>query len=208
MQDKHFAISWSVSDSTKIDQYTKRLVSLYDKPAHAAEYTELADQMLTLIQRKDNDHHNATADLAGHDWLRVEPIDAHIGEDLCTFPGLNKFLKIYIGTATGVFKWVGRGTISSTPTPYTTALQAETGTRQDATTTGFHDVKGSSVRIFSSYATTVATVDMYQLGVFDASASGIMLAMHDFGGTALVHVQNTDAFSLGMVLDFAPFGDV
>lgn len=204
VQDKHFAVSWSLADTAKIEEYTKRLVSLQGKVG----YTELADQMLTLINRRDNDHHNSTADLANHDWLRVEPIDAHIGEDMCTFQGLNKLLKIYIGTATGVFKWVGRSTSAGTPTPYSTALSIETGSRQNAATTGFHDVKGSSIRVFSSYATATATAQMYQIGIFDNDTSGIMLAIHDFGGLPLSHTQSADSFSLGMVIDLVPFGDV
>ena len=208
VRDKHFAVSWSVADSLKVEEYTRRLVSMYGRAGLEQNYTEMADQMITLLQRRGNDHHNATADLAGHDWLRVDPIDAHIGDDLCTFQGLNKLLKIYLGTASGVFKWVARSLAAGTPTPYTIALNVETGTRQDATSTGFHDVKGSSIRIFSTYAASTASADMYQLGVFDASSSGTLLAIHDFGGTVLAHVQNTDGFSLGMIIDFAPFGDV
>ena len=117
-------------------------------------------------------------------------------------------LKIYIATASGVFKWVGRGTAAGTPTPYTTALTTETGTRQDSTTTGFQDVKGSSLRVFSSYATTIATATMHQIGIFDASTTGIMLAIHDFGGSGYTHTINVDSFSLGIIIDLVPFGDV
>jgi len=204
VQDKHFAVSWSLQDTPKIEEYTKRLVSLYGKPG----YSELADQMLDLIRRKENDHHSATADLAGHDWLRVDPIDAHIGEDMVTFQGLNKLLKIYTGTASGTFKWVGYGTAAATPTPYAPTLTLEEGTRQDATTTGFQDVKGSSLRVFSSYASTVISAEIYQIGLFDASTSGIMLAIHDMGGVVFSHTVNVESFSLGMIIDLVPFGDV
>ena len=207
VQDKHFVVGWSLADTKKVEQYTQRLTSMYGDPAHADTYTQLADVMLDLIQRRGNDHHNATAEL-GHDWLRVDPIETHSGEDMVTFQGLNKLLKIYIATASGVFKWVGRGTAAGTPTPYSTTLATETGSRQDSTTTGFHDVKGTSLRIFSSYATNIATSTMYQIGVFDASTSGLMLAIHDFGGNAYTHTINVDSFSLGMVIDLVPFGDV
>jgi hypothetical protein len=181
---------------------------MYGNPQLEAEYSKLADQMLDLINRRGNDHRNATADLANHDWLRVDPIDAHIGDDMCTFQGLNKLLKIYLGTASGVFKWVGYGEAPGTPTPYATGLAIEVGTRQDSTTTGFHDIKGSSVRVFSAYASSVATVIMMQVGIFDASTTGNMLALHDFGGVGFTHTQNLDSFSLGMVIDLVPFGDV
>lgn len=208
VRDKHFAIAWSLQDTAKIEEYTKRLASMYGKPELEAEYTRLADQMLGLINKRDNDHHSATADLAGHDWLKVEPIDAHIGEDMCTFQGLNKLLKIYIGTASGVFKWTAYSEAPGVPTPYAAALTVEVGTRQDSTTTGFHDVKGSSIRVFSSYASSTATVNMYQIGIFDASTSGMMLAIHDFGGVPFAHTVNAESFSLGMVIDLVPFGDV
>jgi hypothetical protein len=211
VRDKHFALSWSLADTKKVEEYTKRLVSMYGDITYQAEYTEMADQMLELINKKENDHHNASVNLAGHDWLKVEPIDSHIGEDLCTFQGLNKLLKIYIGTATGVFKWVGRSLASGTPTPYTTALSIETGLRKDASTTGFHDIKGSSIRVLASYPSNEATITMYQIGIFDAASGGgggTMLAIHDFGGTPLSHVSAADSFSLGMVIDFSPLGDV
>jgi hypothetical protein len=181
---------------------------MHGKPQFQEEYTRLTDQMIDLIQRRDNDHHNATADLAGHDWLRVEPTDTHFGEDMVTMQGLNKLLKIYLATASGVFKWIGRGTAAGTPTPYSTALTTETGSRQDSTTTGFQDIKGCSLRVFSSYATTIATATMHQVGIFDASTSGMMLAIHDFGGNGYVHTINVDSFSLGIVIDLVPFGDV
>ena len=127
---------------------------------------------------------------------------------MVTFQGLNKLLKIYIATASGVFKWVGRGTAAGTPTPYSTALVTETGTRLDSTTAGFHEVKGSSLRIFASFATTVATATMQQVGIFDAVTTGMMLAIHDFGGAGYTHTINVDSFSLGSVVDFVPFGDV
>lgn len=208
IRDKHFIIGWSLADTFKIEEYTKRLASLYGKPELEQEYTQLADQMISLVQRRDNDHHNATADLAGHDWLRVDPVQTEIGQDMVTFQGLNKLLRIYIGTTSGVFKWVGRGTAAATPTPYTTALATETGTRLDSTVAGFQDVKGSSLRVFASYATTVATATMHQIGIFDASTSGVMLAIHDFGGSGYTHTQNNDTFSLGTIIDFVPFGDV
>jgi hypothetical protein len=208
VRDKHYIIGWSLNDTQRIEQYTKRLVSMHGKPQFQEEYTRLTDQMIDLIQRRDNDHHNATADLAGHDWLRVEPTDTHFGEDMVTMQGLNKLLKIYLATASGVFKWIGRGTAAGTPTPYSTALTTETGSRQDSTTTGFQDIKGCSLRVFSSYATTIATATMHQVGIFDASTSGMMLAIHDFGGNGYVHTINVDSFSLGIVIDLVPFGDV
>lgn len=207
VQDKHFVIGWSPADTAKLEQYTYRLASMYGKPEFSQKYTELVDAMINLIESRTNDHHNATADL-GHDWLRVDPLDTTVGEDIVTFNGLNKLLKIYIATATGPFKWVGRGTAASTPTPYSTALAAETGSRQDSTTTGFQDVKGSSLRVFSSYATTIATATMQQIGIFDASTSGIMLAIHDFGASGYSHTINVDSFSLGIIIDLVPFGDV
>jgi hypothetical protein len=211
VRDKHFVIRWSAADEQKINRYTERLVSLYSAgraaAAAATEYTQLADIMLDLIERKENDHHSATAEL-GHDWLKVDPIDTAIGEDMVTMQGLNKLLKIYLGTASGVFKWVGRGTAAGTPTPYSTALTTETGSRQDSTTTGFQDIKGCSLRVFSTYASTVATATMHQVGIFDASTTGIMLAIHDFGGNGFTHTINVDGFSLGIVIDMVAFGDV
>jgi hypothetical protein len=208
IKDKHYIVGWSLADTSKIEQYTKRLASMHGKPQFQQEYTKLADEMVNLIQRRDNDHHNATADLAGHDWLRVDPLETKTGEDMVTFQGLNKLLKIYIATASGPFKWVGRGISAGTPTPYSTGLTTETGSRQDSTTTGFQDVKGSSLRVFSSYAATVATATMYQIGIFDASTSGIMLAIHDFGGNGFTHTINVNSFSLGIIIDLVPFGDV
>lgn len=209
VSDRHFVLGWSLADTEKVKHYTNMLQSLYGKPDHETEYSRLADQMIDLVQRRDNDHHNATADLNGHDWLRVEPINNPIMEpDMVTFQGLNKLLKIYIATASGVFKYVGRGTAASTPTPYSTALATETGTRQDASTTGFFEVKGSAIRLFSSYATATATATMQQVAIFDATTTGIMLAIHDFGGSGFTHTVNVDSFSIGMVLDFMPFGDV
>ena len=205
--DKHYIIGWSPADTLKIKQYTERLASIHERPQFQEEYTRLADEMVNLIERRDNDHHNAKAEL-GHDWLKVDPIETKTGEDMVTFQGLNKLLKIYIATASGVFKWVGRGTTAGTPTPYSTALTTETGTRLDSTSAGFQDVKGSSLRVFASYATTVASATMHQIGIFDASTSGIMLAIHDFGGNGYIHTINVDSFSLGMILDLVPFGDV
>jgi hypothetical protein len=206
--DRHFVIGWSLADTEKVNRYTAMLTSLYGKPEHEATYSKLADCMIDLVERRHNDHHNAVAEL-GHDWLTVEPINTPAMEpDMVTFQGLNKLLKIYIATASGIFKYIGRGTAAATPTPYTTALQTETGTRQDATTTGFHEVKGSSIRMFSSFASTTATATMQQVAVFDATTTGIMLAIHDFGGAGFTHTVNVDSFSIGMVLDFIPFGDV
>lgn len=208
IKDKHFVIGWSLSDTKKVERYTDRLKSLYGKPEHSDTYSKLTDAMIDLINKRDNDHHSSTAEL-GHDWLNVEPLNQPSFEpDMVTFQGLNKLLKIYIGTATGPFKYIGRGTAAATPTPYTTALATETGTRQDASTTGFHEVKGSSIRLFSSYAASVATATMQQVACFDASSSGLMLAIHDFGGNGYTHTVNVDSFSLGMVIDVIPFGDV
>ena len=206
--DKHFVLGWSLADTKKVEKYTEMLRSIYGKPEYAVRYSQLADIMIDLVQKRHNDHHNAVDEL-GHDWLTVEPINTPSMEpDMVTFQGLNKLLKIYIATASGVFKFIGRGTAASTPTPYTTALATETGTRQDASTTGFHEVKGSSIRLFSSFASTIASATMQQVAVFDASTTGIMLAIHDFGGIGFTHTVNVDSFSIGMVLDFLPFGDV
>jgi hypothetical protein len=127
---------------------------------------------------------------------------------MCTFNGVRKLLQIYIGTASGTFKYMARGTASGTPVPYLTALGTETGARQDCSTTGFHEVKGVSIRAFSSYASTVATATMHQIGLFDATSAGNMLAIHDFGGIGQLHTVNTDSFSLGMIIDFLPVGDL
>ena len=208
VKDKHFVLGWSLPDTKKVERYTLALRQMYDKPEFADLYTKLADVMIDLVTKKHNDHHSATAEL-GHDWLKVEPINQpSFGEDMVTFQGLNKLLKIYIATASGVFKWVGRGTAAGTPTPYSNALVTETGTRLDSTTAGFHEVKGSSLRIFASFATTVATATMQQVGIFDAVTTGMMLAIHDFGGAGYTHTINVDSFSLGSVVDFVPFGDV
>ncbi len=208
VKDKHFVVGWSLRDTPKIEHYTKMLRTLYGDPKYADTYSMLVDCMLNLIQKRHNDHHGAFAYL-GHDWLKVEPINSPAFEpDMVTFQGLNKLLKIYAGTASGIFKWVGRGTAAATPTPYSTAITTETGTRIDSTVTGFHEIKGSSIRIFATFATTVATATMQQIGVFDASTTGMMLALHDFGGNGYTHTINVDSFSLGMVIDLVPFGDV
>jgi hypothetical protein len=209
VKDRHYIVGWSLADTPKIERYTERMRSLYGKPECEAEYTRLADLMINLIQKRHDDHHSATAEL-GHDWLKVEPINnPSFEEDMVTFQGLNKLLKIYIGTASGVFKWTGRSTASATPTPYTTALTTEIGTRQDSTVAGFHNVIGSSIRIFSAYGTSATGGTIYQIGVFDAITTGLMLAIHDFGAAnGYTHVINVDSFSLGMVIDFIPFGDV
>lgn len=207
--DRHFYISWSLADEKKIKQYNTAMAYMYKKPEFEVEYTKMADAMIELAEKRHNDHHTSTADLLGHDWLKVEPLESSGMEaDLVTFQGANKLLKIYFGSATGVFKYVGRGTTAATPTPYSTALTAETGTRADATTAGFHNISGISIRILASYAGSTATATMYQIGVFDATSSGIMLAIHDFGSTGLAHVLNADAFSLGMIIDLSPIGDV
>lgn len=209
IKDRYFILAWSLQDEKKIERYTAALRQMYGKPEFADTYTKLADIMIDLVEKKHNDHHSAVAEL-GHDWLKVEPINQpSFEDDMVTFVGLKKLLQIYIGTASGVFKYVGRGTVSATPTPYTVAINTETGTRQDASTTGFHEVKGASLRIFSLFASTLATATMYQVGAFDATTSGNMLAIHDFGGSAgYTHTINVDSFSLGMVIDFVPFGDV
>lgn len=201
-------MSWSLSDEKKIEKYTERLRFLHGKTEHETTYNELADEIINLAKRRDNDHHNSKAEL-GHDWLDVEPLESTALEpDMVTFQGANKLLKIYFGSASGVFKYIGRGTTAATPTPYSTALTAETGTRADASTTGFHSISGVSIRLLASYASSTATATMFQIGAFDATSSGLMLAIHDFGSTGLAHVVNNDAFSLGMIVDLAPIGDV
>jgi glycine cleavage system protein P-like pyridoxal-binding family len=123
--------------------------------------------------------------------------------------GVNKMLKIYAAITTGVFKYIGHGNSAISPNPYLTTLGgAEDGTRLDCTSAGFQDVKGVSLRLFAAYASTVATTTIRTVGLFDASTTGIMLALHNFGSLAFVHTANSDAFSLGMILDFVPFGDV
>ena len=205
VQDKHYFISWSLADEQKLKQYTKRITSLNPNDS---EYSKLADTMIELVQKRHDDHKNYDAEL-GHDWLKVSPINQpHFENDMCTFNGVRKLLQIYIGTASGTFKYMARGTAAGTPLPYLTALGTETGTRQDCSTTGFHEVKGVSIRAFSTYASTVATATMHQIGLFDATSSGNMLAIHDFGGIGQVHTVNTDSFSLGMIIDFLPVGDL
>jgi hypothetical protein len=208
IKDRYFVLGWSLEDTKKVERYTLALRQIYGKAEFSELYTKLADIMINLVDKKHNDHHSATAEL-GHDWLKVEPLNnPNFESDMVTFQGLNKLLKIYFGSASGVFKWVGRGTAAGTPTPYSTALVTETGTRLDSSTAGFHEVKGSSLRIFASFATTVATATMQQIGIFDAVTTGMMLAIHDFGGTGYTHTINVDSFSLGAVIDFVPFGDV
>lgn len=207
VNDHYFIAGWSIADEQKVQRYTDRLVSMYGKPEYQVEYTKLADIMLDFINHRNNDHHNATAEL-GHDWLKVEPFSLQTGEDMVTFSGLNKMLRIYLGQTTGVFKWVGRGDVAGSPTPYATALTSEVGTRLDSTVAGFQDLKGVSLRVFATYASSVATSVIYQIGIFDASTSGGILAIHDFGTTGHSHTINIDAFSLGIVIDWVPFGDV
>jgi hypothetical protein len=205
VKDKHYFLSWSLADEKKIEQYTKRITSL--SPTDP-EYSRLADVMVELVEKRHNDHKNYDAEL-GHDWLSVSPINSPCFEnDMCQFNGIRKLLQVYRGTASGTFKYMARGTAAATPLPYSTALQTETGSRQDCETTGFHEIKGSSIRAFSSYASTVATATMHQIGLFDATSAGNVLAIHDFGGVGQVHTVNTDSFSLGMIIDFVPFGDV
>ena len=205
IKDKHYFISWSLADEKKLKQYTKRITSI---PPTDPEYTKLADAMIELVQKRHDDHKNYDAEL-GHDWLKVSPInEPHFEEDMCTFNGIRKLLQIYIGTATGTFKYMARGTAAGTPLPYNTTLQTETGSRQDCSTTGFHEVKGVSIRAFSSYVSSLATATMHQIGLFDATSAGNMLAIHDFGGVGQVHTVNTDSFSLGMIIDFQPLGDL
>lgn len=207
VQDHYFAAGWSLADEQKVQRYTDRLVSMYGNPAEQATYTRLADIMLDFIDHRRNDHRSAVAEL-GHDWLKVDPLSVETGEDMVTFSGLNKMLRIYLGLTTGVFKWVGRGDVAGSPTPYSTTLTSEVGTRLDSTVAGFQDLKGVSLRVFATYASSVATSTILQIGIFDASTSGTMLAIHDFGGIGHGHTINVDAFSLGIVIDWVPFGDV
>jgi hypothetical protein len=203
--DKHYFISWSLADEQKLKQYTKRITSL---PPTDPEYSKLADAMIELVDKRHNDHRNYDAEL-GHDWLKVSPINSpHFEEDMCTFQGINKVLRIYFGSATGTFRFLGRGTTASTPLPYSTGLASETGSRLDSATAGFHEIKGVSIRTFATYASSLATATMHQIGLFDASAAGTMLAIHDFAGVGQTHTLNQDSFSSGMIIDFNPFGDV
>jgi hypothetical protein len=209
LRDRHFHMSWSIRDETKIAHYSMKMAQMYGKAEFEDQYNRMADAMIELAEKRHNDHHTSTANLLNHDWLNVEPLESTgLENDMVTFQGANKLLKIYFGSASGVFKYIGRGTTAATPTPYSTALTTETGTRQDASTTGFHSISGVSIRLLSSYAGSTATSTMYQIGAFDATSSGIMLAIHDFGATGLAHTVNVDAFSLGMIIDLAPIGDV
>lgn len=209
LRDKHFHISWSLRDELKLEIYNKTMAFMHGKPEYEQAYTEAADVMIQLAEKRHNDHHNSKAHLLNHDWLDVEPLESTGMEpDMVTFQGANKLLKIYFGSASGVFKYIGRGTTAGTPTPYSTALVSETGTRADATTAGFHSISGVSIRLLASYAGSTASATMFQIGAFDATSSGIMLAIHDFGATGLAHTINVDAFSLGMIIDLAPIGDV
>lgn len=209
LRDRHFYLSWSLRDEEKIQKYTKAMAQMYGKPEHEDSYNNMADALVELAQHRHNDHHNSTANLLNHDWLNVEPLESTGMEpDMVTFQGANKLLKIYFGSASGVFKYIARGTTAATPTPYSTALTTETGSRTDASTAGFHSISGVSIRLLSSYASSTATATMFQIGAFDATSAGIMLAIHDFGATGLAHVVNVDAFSLGMIIDLAPIGDV
>lgn len=208
VKDKHYILGWSLADEKKVERYTHMLTSLYNDPNFSVQYSKLADVMINLVDKRHNDHHSAVAEL-GHDWLKVEPINQPSFEpDMVTFVGLNKLLKIYLALASGVFKYMAHGNSAVTPTPYASTLGGfEDGTRQDCTTTGFQDLKGASLRLFSAYASTVATTTIRTIGLFDATTVGIMLAMHNFASLGFVHTVNADAFSLGMVIDFVPFGD-
>lgn len=202
--DKHFYLMWSLADEKKLEQYTKRITSIDPKDP---EYSRLADCITEFVKKRDNDH-RVDCEL-GHDWLKVSPLNSPLLEaDMCTFQGMNKLIRIYTAQSSGIFKWMARGTTAGTPHPYRTTLVNETGSRQDATTTGFHDAKGVSLRIFSTYASSVTSVTHQQMGVFDASTSGMMLAIHDFAGVGQVHTLNTDSFSLGIMIDFTPWGDL
>lgn len=204
VKDKHFYLMWSLSDEKKIEQYTKRITSLNPEDPL---YTQLADCIIEFVKKRDNDHKTVDCEL-GHDWLKVSPINSPLLEpDMCTFQGINKLLKIYMGTASGVFKWMARSTGAATAHPFRTALQTETGSRQDCSTTGFHEIKGISIRAFSSYASSVGSATHQQMGLFDASTSGMLFALHNFGGVGQVHTLNTDSFSMGIMIDFNVAGD-
>lgn len=223
VKDRHYILAWSLADEKKVNRYVDRLRNIYFLTGRYAktrnknmqafllpfkqEYTRLADVMIELVQKRHDDHHNFKAEL-GHDWLKVEPLnDAHFEEDMVTFQGINKLLRVYFGSTTGVFKWLGRSTSPSTPTPYWTGLSAEAGTRVDSGVGGFHEIKGASIRTFANMSSAIATSTIHQIGLFDAISSGLMIAVHDFGGVGHPHTINVDSFSLGMVIDFVPFGD-
>jgi hypothetical protein len=209
LHDRHFHLSWSLTDEKKLRSYTMAMAFMHGLPEYEEEYNRRADELIALAEKRHNDHHNSKATLLGHDWLDVEPLESTgLEPDMVTFQGANKLLKIYFGSASGVFKYIARGTTAATPTPYSTALTTETGSRTDASTAGFHSISGVSIRLLSSYASSTATATMFQIGAFDATSAGIMLAIHDFGATGLAHVVNVDAFSLGMIIDLAPIGDV
>ena len=111
VKDKHYFISWSLADEQKLKQYTKRITSL--SPTDP-EYSKLADAMIELVQKRHDDHKNYDAEL-GHDWLKVSPInEPHFENDICTFNGVRKLLQIYMGTASGTFKYMARGTAAGT----------------------------------------------------------------------------------------------
>jgi hypothetical protein len=220
IKDHHFMVFWSLTDEKKIEHFTKRMrhlhytISILNRLKFKTlaygfqrEYSHLAEQMLDIIQRRHNDHHNAKGDL-GHDWLRVEPLESPVIEDdMVTSQGLRKFMRIYNGETTGVFKWVGRGIAASTPHMFTTGLASETGTRLDSTTAGFHRIEGTSYEILANYGSGTSSGTIQQIGIFDALTSGLLFAIHDFGGQGQTHTVNADAFSLGMVAEYIPFGD-
>jgi hypothetical protein len=210
VKDKHFVLSFSLADEQKVKRYVDRMVPMYGKPEHEDTYNNLANAIIDLVQKRHDDHRNYDAEL-GHDWLKVSPLNnPSFEEDMMTFQGLNKLLRIYKGETTGTFRWLARGNAASTPHPYSTALASEPGSpnRLDAAVAGFHNIKGVSIQYFAANPSTVPTTTIHQIGLFDASSAGMMLAIHDFGGTGHVHTVNVDSFALGMVLDFVPFGDV
>lgn len=225
IKDRHYFISFSLADEQKVNQYVKRMATLnWDIEAATSmfgaenpvtlglkeTYSNLADSMVTLVQKRHDDHRNYDAEL-GHDWLKVSPLNnPTFEEDMMTFQGLNKLLRIYAGLTTGTFRFLARGNAASTPHPYSTTLASEPGSpnRLDAATAGFHNIKGVSIQLFAANPSTVPTSTIHQIGLFDASSGGTMLAIHDFGGTGHVHTVNVNSFGLGMVLDFTPFGDV
>jgi hypothetical protein len=210
VKDKHFVLSFSLADEQKVKRYIDRMVPMYGKPQHEDTYSDLANAIIDLVQKRHDDHKNYDAEL-GHDWLKVSPLNnPSFEEDMMTFQGLNKLLRIYAGLTTGTFRWLARGNAASTPHPYSTILASEPGSpnRLDAAVAGFHNVKGASIQLFAANPSTVPTTTIHQIGLFDASSGGTMLAIHDFAGASQVHTVNADSFALGMVLDFVPFGDI
>src|ERR1043165_7129256 len=98
VSDKHFVLGWSLADEKKIEKYTAAMAFMYQKPEYSESYSRMADALIDLAEKRHNDHHNSTADLLDHDWLRVEPLESTGMEpDMVTFTGLNKLLRIYFG---------------------------------------------------------------------------------------------------------------